>query len=243
MNRKTKLVLLISLFSLVCLAILWGRWFPDNREQDTLDVSYQSPDPSSDQQVPELHIPPPGTTTIDFGHAQPRVVHLGGPPRAAAPPSSAPPPAAGSGGAASVPQDPGTRTDPQAGWRQYEIQDDDRLWKIAARFLGDGRRFDEILSANEGLDAQRLRAGRVIRIPPRDLDTTSPPPAVTPRQDGPAPASSPGRRTYKVRSGDSLARIARTQMGGEKHWRKLADANGIAAPYVLQLGQVLNIPQ
>ena len=35
MNRNTKLVLVVSLFALVCLAILWGRWLPDNRGQDT----------------------------------------------------------------------------------------------------------------------------------------------------------------------------------------------------------------
>lgn len=49
-------------------------------------------------------------------------------------------------------------------------------------------------------------------------------------------------RTYQVKKGDTLYKIARDTLKSEKAWYQIADANEISAPYVLTPGQILNIP-
>ena len=46
----------------------------------------------------------------------------------------------------------------------YTVQEHDTLWGIAARLLGSGKRYPEIMEAN-GLRSDVIRAGMVLRIP------------------------------------------------------------------------------
>ena len=48
--------------------------------------------------------------------------------------------------------------------------------------------------------------------------------------------------TYTVEAGDSLSSIALRLWGSYANWPTLAAANGITAPYVIQPGQVLQVP-
>ena len=53
-------------------------------------------------------------------------------------------------------------------------------------------------------------------------------------------------RTYTVRPGDSLSKIAKTLMGDAKKWRVLYEANKDVVggnPDLIQPGQVLKIPK
>ncbi|MCP4376324.1 MAG: LysM peptidoglycan-binding domain-containing protein [bacterium] len=54
-----------------------------------------------------------------------------------------------------------------AGTTSYTIKKKDTLWSIAATHLGSGQRYREILAANPGLDAKKLRVGQVIKLPPK----------------------------------------------------------------------------
>lgn len=47
----------------------------------------------------------------------------------------------------------------------YRVQEGDNLWGIAARALGAGERYKDILAANPGLDADRLRVGQLLKLP------------------------------------------------------------------------------
>jgi nucleoid-associated protein YgaU len=49
----------------------------------------------------------------------------------------------------------------------YTVQKGDTLWSIALRFLGDGKRWREIVEANPGLEPSKLRIGQVIILPPK----------------------------------------------------------------------------
>lgn len=53
-------------------------------------------------------------------------------------------------------------------------------------------------------------------------------------------SASTGGTTYTVKSGDTLAKIAAKYTG--MTYKKIADANGIKAPYTIYVGQVLKIP-
>lgn len=80
-----------------------------------------------------------------------------------------------------------------------------------------------------------LPSPTTVVVPP-----TSYPPA--PRMTTPAPVASSSRE-YVVKSGDSLARIARTQLGSESRWREIADLNPKAAdPKSLSVGTKLILP-
>lgn len=46
----------------------------------------------------------------------------------------------------------------------YTVGEHDTLWGIAARLLGSGKRYPEIMEAN-GLRSDVIRAGMVLRIP------------------------------------------------------------------------------
>ena len=49
--------------------------------------------------------------------------------------------------------------------REYTIQKGDTYYNIAARFLGDGKRWREIQALNPNVDYKDLRIGQVILIP------------------------------------------------------------------------------
>lgn len=49
--------------------------------------------------------------------------------------------------------------------------------------------------------------------------------------------------TYKVKPGDTLIRIAQTQLGNGDKWKDIASMNGIKDPRDLQVGQLLKMPK
>lgn len=62
-----------------------------------------------------------------------------------------------------------TKSTPAAG--QYRVLEGESLWTIAERTLGSGERYKDILAANPGLSADRLKAGQLIQLPSgADLD-------------------------------------------------------------------------
>ncbi len=48
--------------------------------------------------------------------------------------------------------------------------------------------------------------------------------------------------TYTVKSGDSLSAIAKDELGNIDLWPSIAKLNGINPPYVIQPGQILELP-
>ena len=67
----------------------------------------------------------------------------------------------------------------------------------------------------------------------------------------PSPTASPapsgggacgGAPTYVVKAGDTLSGIARLRCGGRVGYQAIARLNGIASPYRLKVGQVLQLP-
>ncbi len=47
---------------------------------------------------------------------------------------------------------------------------------------------------------------------------------------------------YVVRSGDTLASIARSALGDETQWSRIAQLNGMSPPYAVRTGQRLKVP-
>jgi membrane-bound lytic murein transglycosylase D len=124
---------------------------------------------------------------------------------------------------------------------QYRVRRGDTLSRIAARF---GVRTRDLMAANGIRKANHIRVGQVLEIPGRTrVVAVAPSPAPEPAAEraSAAPggrAASAGSR-YRVRSGDTLGRIAKRHGVSE---RALADANGIRNSSLVRIGQVLRIP-
>jgi nucleoid-associated protein YgaU len=111
----------------------------------------------------------------------------------------------------------------------------DTLTSIAARTLGDGNKWQQLLDANPKIDPRSLRVGGTIRIP----TITQPRPA---SRD--ARPTLPGRR-HRIGDGDSLSSIAIDYYGDSQRWLEIFEANRAALggdPNRLVLDVVLVIP-
>ena len=61
--------------------------------------------------------------------------------------------------------EPPTPPAPLAAEGTYVVQKGDTLWSIAKRQLGDGQRWKDIVAANRGLTAEKLKVGQTIKLP------------------------------------------------------------------------------
>jgi nucleoid-associated protein YgaU len=110
----------------------------------------------------------------------------------------------------------------------YSIRSGDTLSSIAAERLGAARHWRLIAEKNPGLDPARLTIGQRIVLPSRasveervGREAREAAAAAT----TPAPATRPGERVHTVVSGDTLSSIAARYLGGEQHWKLIADRN------------------
>jgi nucleoid-associated protein YgaU len=105
------------------------------------------------------------------------------------------------------------------------VERGDTLWKIAERHLGDGRDWRKIATANPELkDPNLIQAGKLLRLPGVE-------------------ASSSTEKTVRVQAGDSLWKVAASQLGAGNAWRCLVTANPqIEDANRIYPGQVLTIP-
>src|SRR5215469_7544740 len=105
------------------------------------------------------------------------------------------------------------------------VKSGDSLWKFAASRLGDGRRWQELLALNPGLrNPEVLPVGSEIVVPAK----VAPPRAPT---------------KYVVRHGDTLWRIAQTELHRSSAWRCILHANpDLPDADLLHEGQVLLLP-
>lgn len=135
--------------------------------------------------------------------------------------------------------------------RTYAVRTGDTLSEIAQRELGSARRWQELVSANPGLDPSKLRVGQSIRIPgapalggePRTaaVNAAAPKQGAAPKPAAPAKAGASGK-TWKVGQGENLWRIAERALGDGKRWREIASLNPKVNPDKLLLGQELVLP-
>lgn len=70
----------------------------------------------------------------------------------------------------------------------------------------------------------------------------APPAAAAPKPAAPKAPAAQAERTYKVKSGDTLWDIAAQYYGDGRQYMKIAKANSIANPNLINVGVVLKIP-
>jgi len=128
------------------------------------------------------------------------------------------------------------------GARSYTVRSGDTLGGIASRELGSASRWTEIQSLNANLNPNNLKVGATIQLPAGGRAVA----ASAPRSEGQkdAPKSKPASgRTYVVKSGDSLSRIASRELGDAGRWTEIRDLNPGINPDRLKVGAELALPK
>ena len=101
----------------------------------------------------------------------------------------------------------------------YTVRQGDTLWAIAAKTLGDGNRYREIMKEN-GLVSIFIYPGQRLKIP--DVEY---------KADG----------TYTVKPGDTLSAIALAKLGKASRYVEIKKLNGLTTDTIYP-GQVLKMP-
>ena len=58
----------------------------------------------------------------------------------------------------------------------------------------------------------------------------------------PAKPTTSATREYTIKSGDSLTKIAKNELGNMSRWKEIADLNGLKKPYTIYAGKKLKLP-
>ncbi len=142
---------------------------------------------------------------------------------------------------------------------KYTVKEDDTLFAIADKYYKDGYKYLEIAKANKLENPDMLEKGQVLDIPkvegtaamqtlPSSEVSTTPQPSMEPET-----ATGGGNTTiwgpriegdsYTVTAGDWLSKVAGRAYGDIFAYKKIAEANNIANPDLIEPGTILKIPR
>lgn len=116
----------------------------------------------------------------------------------------------------------------------YTVKSGDTMSSIAEDWFGDRNKWSLIAKENPLVDPSTLRIGQKLHLPPKDAQ-----PAKVKEQ------VVPDKNTYIVRSGDTLAKIARELFNDVSKWEAIYNANKSVIgndPANLKAGMKLTIP-
>ncbi len=120
---------------------------------------------------------------------------------------------------------------------KYTVKDGDTLFTIAEKYYSDGYKYSEIAKENSLADENNIEVGQELQIPRIEGETAIGGGNTT--IWGPKIESD----TYTVTEGDWLSTIAARAYGDIMAYTKLAEANNISNPDLIEPGQVLKIPR
>lgn len=146
---------------------------------------------------------------------------------------------------------------------KYTVKEGDTLFLIAEKYFKDGYKYTEIVKTNNLANADAIEVGQVLEIPKLEIAEASPSPEASPEAQNVVPAGEKGADmgvgtgggnttiwgpkiegdTYTVVQDDWLSKIAGRAYGDIFAYDKIAKANNIANPDLIEVGQVLKIPR
>lgn len=125
---------------------------------------------------------------------------------------------------------------------KYTIKEGDTLFSIAEHYYKDGYKFLNIAETNKLADVNALEVGQVLEIPKLIKEL-----AAGEGTGGAVNQTIWGEKitgdTYTVVEGDWLSKIAGRAYGDIMAYPKIAEANNIANPDLIEPGMVLKLPR
>ena len=116
-----------------------------------------------------------------------------------------------------------------SGYETYTVKKGDSLWKIAARYLGDGSRYKEIMTLNS-LTSTTIHPGLVLRISGTNTKVNK------------AAKKTKKTKTYTVKKGDTLWGIAEKNLKNGSRYVEIMSLSKITST-TIHAGQVLTLPE
>ncbi len=137
---------------------------------------------------------------------------------------------------------------------KYTVKEDDTLFTIAEKYYDDGYKYSEIAEANNLTSPDLIEPGQVIEIPKIDLQAQASPepsPSTEPAEEvlgtGGGDTTIWGPKiegnTYTVVEGDWLSTISARAYGDIMAFDRIAKANNISNPDLIEPGMVLTLPR
>ncbi|MCL4367287.1 LysM peptidoglycan-binding domain-containing protein [Patescibacteria group bacterium] len=141
---------------------------------------------------------------------------------------------------------------------KYTVKEGDTLFNIAKYYYNDGWQYPKIADANKLADANVISTGQVLDIPslPNTNTQANAGGEVVGASTGEVSGTGTGGATnqtiwgeaitgdtYTVQDGDWLSKIAGRAYGDIMAYDKIAQANNISDPNVIEPGMVLKIPR
>lgn len=145
----------------------------------------------------------------------------------------------------------------------HTIAEGESLWSIAKKYYDDGFKWTDIAEANNIENAGDIEVGQTLIIPNTETEvlaeatveltpviaTASPEATIKPTQtptptvDAPVKAEDTSKdKTYTVKHGDNLWKIAVEVYGDGYRWTDIANANNLLNPSVIHTGNVFVLP-
>lgn len=118
---------------------------------------------------------------------------------------------------------------------KYTVKEGDTLFTIADQYYKNGDKFTEIAQANKLENADIIETGQVLEIPKVEN--------VAPNAPNTEWGAAILGNTYTVQDGDWLSTIAGRAYGDILAFEKIAKANNISNPDLIEPGTVLTIPR
>lgn len=138
----------------------------------------------------------------------------------------------------------------------HKVQAGDSLVSLAQNYYGSAKYAKFLQESNPGVsDPVRLSPGMIVKIPPlpQDIEARIAKDSTVKNSVKPEMASAKtaagaagSKRQYKVKSGDSLYKIAKDQLGDANRWKEILALNKTALkddPTLIQVGQNLSLPE
>lgn len=139
---------------------------------------------------------------------------------------------------------------------KYTVKEGDTLFGVAENYYKNGDNFTEIAKANNLTNPDQIEAGQTLEIPKIELQqaqaSLQPSPSAEPEQKqalgtGGGNSTIWGEKiegnTYTIVEGDWLSTIAGRAYGDIMAFDRIAKANNISNPDLIEPGIVLNLPR
>jgi nucleoid-associated protein YgaU len=128
--------------------------------------------------------------------------------------------------------------------RHHHVRSDESLSQIAVHYYGTSSLTLALAKANGISNPDHVPAGMSLRIPDR-AELTGGGTGTTSSAGGSTTSGGSGHASYKVRSGDTLSKIARDLLGSAKRWNAIYEVNRdvLDSPDAVREGIVLRIPR